>query len=308
MMNRRLLFRREFLEYTGGHGKVFDYFRHTGAHSEWQPLVHVTANSTWEQNPWAGMRAQLSRHYDPRQADALFIGGMDWLAYPDDLAGKPVVNLIQHVRHATPGHPLRQYLHRPAIRICVSQAVADAIRATGRVRGPVHVIEAALDLPAVESREKIPASVFVDAIKQPALGLELTNALALERGVSLITRRIPRAEYLERLAQADVAILLPNPSEGFYLPALEAMAMGCAVVVPDCIGNRAYARDGVNAMMPALDTGAILLAVRVLLKDASLRDMLRAAGIETSHAFGQADERSAFHRLLDQIDAVWSSV
>ena len=54
---------------------------------------------------------------------------------------KPVVNLIQHVRHACENDPLgRQMLLRhSAIRICVSPEVERAILATGQRAGPgVH--------------------------------------------------------------------------------------------------------------------------------------------------------------------------
>ncbi|ATD68541.1 hypothetical protein CNR27_14775 [Luteimonas chenhongjianii] len=308
-MIKQLLFHREFLEYTGGHGKVYDYFRHACAHPDWRAVIHLTATSVCEQNPWLALREHLAPSYQPQEAAALFIAGMDWATYPCDIPGKPVINLVQHVRHATTGHPLRQYLNRPAIRICVSQAVADAIASTRCVRGPVYVIEAALDIDsAVTDRKKQTASIFIDAIKQPALGRAIANGLAGTPSVSLLTQRIPRTDYLARLAEADIAVLLPHPAEGFYLPALEAMALGCAVVVPDCIGNRAYARDGTNVLMPPLDAMSILLAIGELLNDPHQRESLRTNGVRTSGAFTQRNERSAFHRLLEDIDSLWSSI
>lgn len=307
-MTRRLLFRREFLEYTGGHGKVFDYFRHASAHPRWQAVVHLTDTSTREQNPWVDFPQQCVGNYVHHEADALFVAGMDWVAYPRDLPGKPVINLIQHVRHATPDHPLRQHLRRRAIRICVSQAVADAILATGDVHGPVQVIEAALDVERSEVAGKEAGHVVIDAIKQPELGRDVAGALQGSAAVSLIERRIPRSEYLRQLAEADIAILLPHSTEGFYLPALEAMALGCATIVPDCVGNRAYARDHVNALMPRLDRSAILSAFDTLVNCAALREALRAEGGRTARGFTQYDERRVFHQLLDQVDALWSAL
>lgn len=308
-MIKQLLFHREFTEYTGGHGKVYDYFRHACAHPDWRAVIHLTATSVCEQNPWLALPEYLAPTYQPQEATALFIAGMDWAAYPRDIPGKPVINLIQHVRHATAGHPLRQYLNRPAVRICVSQAVADAIASTRCVRGPIHVIEAALDMDsAAIARKKQPASIFIDAIKQPALGHAIASGLSVAPSVSLLTQRIPRTDYLARLAQAEIAVLLPHPAEGFYLPALEAMALGCAVVVPDCIGNRAYAHDGTNALMPPLDAMSILHAIGELLDDPQRRESLRTSGLQTSGAFTQRDERSAFYRLLEDIDSLWSSI
>src|SRR5690606_401099 len=127
-------------------------------------------------------------------------------------------------------------------RICVSREVAAAIVATGETNGPVRVIEAALDLPSREATSPDGrGGIFIDALKQPETGAALQSLLREQgRQSTLSTTRIPRAAYLDRLGSAAIAVLLPNPREGFYLPALEAMALGCATVVPDSIGNRAY--------------------------------------------------------------------
>ena len=42
---------------------------------------------------------------------------------------------------------------------------------------------------------------------------------------------------------------LPRAEEGFYLPALEAMASGCLVVTLDCIGNRGFRRHDDNCLV-----------------------------------------------------------
>ena len=65
----------------------------------------------------------------PSGDDALFLAGEDWDLLPPDHPRRIVVNLVQGVRHADPALPLFQSLSRKAIRICVSQAVADAVHA-----------------------------------------------------------------------------------------------------------------------------------------------------------------------------------
>ena len=52
------------------------------------------------------------------------------------------------------------------------------------------------------------------------------------------------------MARARVTVLVPNPKEGFYLPALEAMALGTIVVCPDCVGNRSFCVAG-RQLLPA---------------------------------------------------------
>ncbi len=302
---QRVLFHRFFGGYTGGHGKVHDYFNHVRSHPGWWAQVHMDPASSWDDNPWRDDPDALSPSFDPEAADVLFLGGMDWLQYPVDHHDKPVINLVQHVRHADPDEPLFQFLDRRAIRICVSEPVAHAIQRTGRVRGPVVVIDAALNLPPVA----LPAhrsGVFIDAIKRPSLGRRIADLLSPHCDVLLSDRRLPRSEYLGAMVSAEVVLTLPHDTEGFYLPALEAMSFGCAVVVGDCVGNRAYLRPGVNALV-ADDAASYATAARTLLADPDLRTRLEQAARQTANAFGLERERKAFHRVLDAVDELWSN-
>lgn len=301
---RTLLFHRDFERYSGGHGKVWDYFRHTTTASGWAAHVYLTPRSTAQQNPWLMNGASPMQAWAPEQANALFLGGLDWEAYPLSHPGIPVVNLVQHVRHGDPTDPRYPFLRRPAVRICVSDEVAQAISERGSPNGPVLVIEAAIELPAAA-----PAAgrrgIFIDAIKQPTLGAELARLLAgAGREVRLNDHRIPRDDYLAELARAHTAVVLPRATEGFYLPGLEAMALGCATIVPDCIGNRAYLRHGENALAPILEAGALAGAVAQF-DDPTLRARLTAAGLDTARGFNMAGERAAFHRVLDDLPALW---
>lgn len=298
-----MLFHRDFRGYSGGHGKVWDYFNHALA-AGWDARVYFTPQSLHDaSNPWLAMPERVLDRYDPDAADALFIGGMDWLALRDDVAadGKPVFNLIQHVRHGDPQHPLYAFLPRPAQRICVSPQVAHAISVSGRVNGPITVIEAALNLPPTAFAETR-ASVFIDGIKQPALAGELASVLRAEgRAVVLCDSPMARTQYLAAMAQARVAVTLPHPTEGFYLPGLEAMALGCAAVVPDCVGNRAYLAPGDNALAPPLQCAALADAVAQL-DDPLLHAQLLRAGATTAARFTLARERAAFHDLLARME------
>jgi len=51
-------------------------------------------------------------------------------------------------------------------------------------------------------------------------------------------------------------VFLPNQKEGegFYLPALEGMAVGTLVIFPDCIGNRSFCLSGYNCFRPDYTT------------------------------------------------------
>lgn len=304
-MRRRILFHRDFRGYTGGHGKVWDYFQHAGEHSAWLPAIHLTRESLAPHNPWLTHSVAVEPDWKPETASVLFLGGLDWNAYPTDDAARPVVNLIQHVRHADPADTLHRHLSRRAVRICVSQAVADAICGTGLVNGPVRVIPAAIDRDTLPQGVPDRHGVFIGATKQPELGRMLLGRLRDEgRDATLVDQWIPRERYLALMARSRVAVLLPSPTEGFFLPGLEAMALGCATVVPDCVGNREYLRAGVNALAPVARVEALAAAVASL-DEARLMDTLIAGGKETSAMFGLVAERARFHALLDELDRLW---
>jgi glycosyltransferase involved in cell wall biosynthesis len=110
-----------------------------------------------------------------------------------------------------------------------------------------------------------------------------------------------RSAHLERLAAASVAVLLPHPSEGFYLPALEAMAIGVALVTPDCVGNRGFCRDGETCLMPAYEANSFAKAALALLRDAALREKLAAAGLHRSEAYSIDRERGEVIALLRRL-------
>lgn len=299
-----LLFRREFHGLTGGHLKVWHYYRHALASQRFTPRVFLAAGSIrGPSNPWCGAAEPPLDAWNPAAAAALFVAGLDWIDVPDPCP-VPVLNLVQGVRHAAVGDPRRPFLGRRAIRICVSEEVADALRGTGEVNGPVHVIPNALDLadmpPAATDRD---LAVVVAGMKNPALARGVARALAASGvPVECLVDPLPRREFLTLLGRARVAVTLPLEQEGFFLPALEAMAMGCLVVCPDCVGNRGFCRDGETAFRPAATVDSIVAAARaaVAADEATVAAMQSAASNEVER-HGIEAERRAFLEILDGV-------
>ena len=88
--------------------------------------------------------------------DVLFLAGVDWRYLNGEwprCSGQPQDQPhVQGVRHAQRRDmELHRYLSERAIRICVSQEVADAISATGRTNGPVLTIPNGIDVAPFES-------------------------------------------------------------------------------------------------------------------------------------------------------------
>lgn len=279
----------------------------------WQSQVYFTPESVWDQgNPWLPLKAEALSRFAPQAADVLFVAGMDWQPLLPVLAQKdfsrPIINLIQHVRHADPALPLYGFLQQPAIRICVSVEVQRAIEATGRVNGPVVTIPNGIDLSALmpvpwDQRD---VDVLIVGGKQPQTARALAAALSDGRRIVRVAAGMLRSEFIVLLARARTVVCLPTPTEGFYLPALEAMALGCLVICPDAVGNRSFCRDGDTCLMPLTSVDALCRAVITLEQwtDAA-RAHLRQRGLMEAARHDLSDERRAFQALLNTIDALW---
>ncbi len=226
------------------------------------------------------------------------MAGMDWMALPRQSAietRKPVLNLIQGLGHADSQSNLFQSLDRKAVRICVSEAVAEAILKTRRCNGPVFTIPNALapDVSRQQSVEKT-VRVAIVAAKQPDLATQIADTLRpLGIDVDLI-EAYNRSTFRHRLARSEIAVFLPFEREGFYLPALEGMGLGCVVVCPDCVGSRSYCRAGVNSIVPAYSAADIVEATIAATRiSAPARRSMLAAARDTAetHSERQIEER-----------------
>jgi len=308
-----VLFRRDFQRFTGGHLKVWHYFNHVLASEAYAPRIAFTPDSKWDAtNPWNGAKQYIC-DWNPNAADALFLAGKDWEAVSNLNAKQPVVNLIQHPRHANPDDKVSGFLRNRAIRICVSQQVADAINGTGKVNGPVFVIPNALDtsgFPMIPDQTERPIQVLLCGLKAPDLAREIDRRLQADENVAVtpLLDWVPRSEFLMRASQARIVVTLPRSLEGFYLPALEAMACGAIVICPDCVGNRDFCHDGANCFRPAYQADAIVGAIyRALALSPPDAEKMRDNARSTVAEHSLERERSSFFKMLGRLDEVWQS-
>lgn len=309
---RVVLFHRDFRAFTGGHLKVWDYFNHVAASPTCEARIAFSAESKWDTtNPWFRSRGSVVP-WDPARADILFLAGTDWRVVSPSQRAKPVVNLIQHPRHAEKGAELRGFLKHRAIRICVSQEVATAIQDTGEVNGPVFVIPNGIDVasfPRAREFADRATDLLICGLKSPDLARRAyTHFAGQNRVVRWLIEWIPRKEYLARVADAKITLFLPRASEGFYLPPLEGMGCGTVVVCPDCMGNRSFCLDHVNCFRPAYDGDTILAAVtQALQQTESERREMRAQGQSTVAAHSLEQERASFFQILERVAELWVS-
>jgi len=302
---KKVLFIRNFRSFTGGHLKVFHYFEHVLSSGFARPKVLLAPESLRD-----GSNVFL-KYPDlvvdaPEPHDLLFLGGMDWPAA--DALGllrshTPIMNLLQGTRHANPGDSARPWLSHFATRICGSEEIAQAIVATNLANGPIHTITHGIDslehlrLRPDERTIDVVVAGFKDAKLAGKIGAGLQAA-----GVSfeVLTNYLSRNDYLDRIRQARVAVLLPRKQEGSFILSLEAMALDVAVVCPSVPGVQSFCHHEKTALLTERDADALVRAALRLLADRELYSRLRVNGREVAGTFTLQREQAAFLPLLAQ--------
>ena len=303
---KRILFVRRFRKRAGGHITVRDFFLHAMAHPDLDPYLYVTPGSdafedVWFKDVWAQVPPdRVVREFRPLDYDLLLVGGRNWRMLPDDMGDTQVINLILHIRHAT-NQTYSMFLGRPAFRIADAQEVADAI--APMANGPVEVIHEAIDFDLFPSGvPKVPGSVLIFGQKNPNLGDWLARELRAEDvDVTSFNVSIPHAEFAQLMARSEIFVGLPNKTEGFYRPPVEAMSCGTAVVCSDAIGSRIHLIDGETCLQPDYDDPyGYLAAIRQLLSDDALRQRLQTNGLAMAQRFSLSRQRQLFHNYVDR--------
>ena len=311
---RTVLFVRDFLDFTGGHLKTWDYFGHVRAHPRFDAVVQFTDRSLWDEtNPWFVSPESVIPQRERFPADVLFLGGMTWKLLSERQRQDsriPILNIIQHVRHAE--EPRKQWLSNRAVRICVSPEVTEAVAATGMCNGPLITIPNAIDLgslPEPLPYEARPFDLVIAGKKSPVLARTFGERLTRPgRRIRVLDGLIRREEFLEAINQARVSLFVPNLTEGFFLPALEAMALRSVVVCPDVVGNRSFCVDGVNCLRPEYEEEALLGAAEAALALVEgEREEILGAGSETAARHDLPEERAAFHEVLNNLDDLYEN-
>jgi hypothetical protein len=326
---KTMLFYRDFRQFQGGHLKVWDYFNHVMHSSSYRPQIYFSKETVWDKsNPWFLIKNQVLDSRQSVNPDSLFLAGLDWLTLDNNQrknSSVPIVNLIQHVRHANPKELLYSFLGHKAIRICVSKEIESAIVQTGKVNGPVFSIPAGIDLqdiPAPIEYSKKSCDILIAALKNPELGCKLAKHLQISgqgflirlknllfvssaKQIEVLTRSLLRQDYLKKVNQAKVAVFLPHHTEGCYLPPLEGMALGTLVICPDSIGT-AYGITGNNCLRPKYTLEDIIESVKTAwqLSPVQVSQMLDNAK-QTVVIHDLVKEQNSFLEILENLTQLW---
>ncbi len=257
--------------------------------------------------PWAApLAAAGMAHALRRAASGADLVHANWLAGAviARLAGRPYVVTLHGSGSAGRFDDLSLAAKAPALVrwaleparavICVSDALADAVRGVGIA--DVHVIPSGVDIPpAVVAADEPPFALFVGRLSDEKGVDVLADAT---RDLPLVVvgdgpRRdlfpdalgfLPPSAVHDWYDRASV-IVLPSRREGLGNVLLEAMAHGRPVIGTDVGGIPSVVEHGRNGLLvPAADPEALRAAVALLLADADLRSRLGSAGRELARA------------------------
>jgi hypothetical protein len=292
------LFIRHFRRPTGGNVTVRDFFFHASEHSALSTRIWFTPDSRHrESGLWDRLDpAQIAAAPEWHTSGLAVVNGKDWNLIPGDTC-RTVIHLVQHLGY--PGDPLlRSFLGRRAYRICVSPEVLASVRPFAD--GPLYLIPNAIDDTLFQPQPaRPPGSVLIAGAKEPGLAQTIARCFP---NATLLLEWLPQEEFAHMARSHDIAVTLPGREEGFFRPALEAMACGCAVVCSDCSGNRAHCIDTITCLQPSWgDAAAHVEAIRRLLADSALRVRLQAEALEMAARHSLAAQRARFHAVLDEI-------
>ena len=328
---RTVWFHGDFIDFrlTGARLKHSHYFQHALQMPGFSPRItfsDVPSNEaevrertgTWT-HLWPDVEGLTADRWKPEARDVLFLAaGKHWRHLDQnnlDTMYIPRIHLVQAIEYSD-ARRRRHNRWRKAIRICVSQEIADAIAATGGANGPVLTIPNATDVSPFSPAEAGSAAaefhkrrypLTIVGYKRPSLAQSLSKRLDAA-GIEhlLISECLDRRAFLSLLAESGAIVCIPFAREGFYLPPLEAMASGCLMVTLDCIGNRGFCRHEGNCLIAKDNVESLFETTkRVLATSIRERERMHRCARNTAVEHSLEVERARFHAVLHDIDRLW---
>jgi len=325
---RRVVFHRSWTipigGSSGGQLKVRDAFEHFKESDQFEPYVYFGEETIWYDNPgnyWLPYRDQGLKEWKIEPSDVLFFAGKDWKILPSEIANNPPVPIlnITQPRHTRPEDPRHYALKYPAIRIAKS-SIGKKILEDHGVNGPVYLIPDAIDFSLLPKPNPNPdLDLLIVGLKNNLFAQKLYKRLKRKKfwgrkkwkiEVQLPPKLPTRQDYLDLASRAKIIVFLPLPadrgSEGFYLPALEAMVMDKFVVCPYAVGNVDFCIPDKTCLQPEYTQKALLAAALQALKMTDEeREPFILAGREIAKNHDIKQEKESLLNLLHNADEIW---
>lgn len=295
--------------------KLSQFFRYAHADGQRQvrlwipPGVHLEVGSPW----WPLLQdGHVQAEWHPAPALLLLSAAADWQVarrlYGAALS-MPVMQLFW-------GSDLRCWGHgagrRPAIRVALGRAVAEALERQAVLPEPIHTVPLGWDpddIP-VSAPSQRDGEVLILAGRHPALGLAVQAQLRQQAlACRLELTPWPLQQWLTELVAASLVVVIDPewPQPGLGLRRFAALASQKPLVCTTAAFADELCRDGHNALVRPADAAALAQAVMELLAPggAALRGRLIDAGLGSLVRHRRARERLEFEQLLDRSPSLW---
>lgn len=298
-------FHRQFTAYTGGHQKVLDYLQHSLAYTGLTCDLYVD-NRNEKSNIFTGLYGiNYQNKYNPVSADIVFLAGVDWKAYASFFNSKQKkINLIQHLRHADPTSEQFYHLQHRAIRICVSKVVRDAIAPFAN--GPCLHIPMGHDFPEISPFDN-KVDIYIQAKKRPGVGKKIAEWASNNHLTYILHDELQSKEnVLRAMSSAYLSVLLPNRTEGFYLPGIEAALYSQRVLMTDCIANAEYANISEGFSVCDYSLTSIIAKLEKIFEEPNRDNSFLSSGVvknSIKKRYCLLSERENFHKILSEIES-----
>lgn len=325
---RTIYFLTPTLNPVGGVVKIFDYVNHARAlgfsavicsPEGYEPGLPLFSNGRFRDlTPEKGVRfTEDLGDFAVGPEDLVFVS---WPSHYRTVEARlapgvrpeQVLCVIQNVRWGNPlfegGYAVR-LLSRPMTRIMTNDVVYDAVSPYLSYAGINRVIPLGHDcdffrLDRGASPLGRPVRVAYTTWKS-ALGDRVAAALAGEGGFEFrsIRKSATHGELRDLYRWSDVFLATPLVEEGFYMPALEAMAAGSIVITPDAGGNMAYCRFGENCLGVGFESVDDYVRALRELRAAPVARIaaLRAGGYAATAKHTLPAEERGFARLVEEL-------
>jgi alpha-1,3-rhamnosyl/mannosyltransferase len=136
--------------------------------------------------------------------------------------------------------------------------------------------------------------VFVQRLNRGGALFRMADELGVADRVSFLGALSKTA--LIPVMQSALALVYPSLSEGFGIPTLEAMSVGCPVIASD-IPSLREVLAGAGMLVPPACASAITSAMQRVYDEPALREELRGRGLERAPAFSWDKTAALTHEV-----------